>query len=52
MKRSIRITSIRRDPINTSLLAQALIELVLYQQEQVQPEAKQPPIRKQKRKRS
>ena len=34
MKKRIRITSIRRDPPDTTLLAQALIELVLYQREQ------------------
>jgi hypothetical protein len=34
MKRRIRITSIRREPVNTGLLAQALIELVRYQEEQ------------------
>lgn len=34
MKKHIRITSIRRDPPDTTLLAQALIELVLYQREQ------------------
>lgn len=34
MKKRIRITSIRRDPPDTTLLAQALIELVVYQREQ------------------
>lgn len=34
MKKRIRITSIRRDPPDTTLLAQALIELVLYRREQ------------------
>ena len=34
MKQRIRITSIRRDPIDTTLLAQVLIELVMHRREQ------------------
>jgi hypothetical protein len=34
MKRRIRITSIRREPIDTTLLAQVLIELVMYKRDQ------------------
>lgn len=41
MKRLIRITSIRRDPPDTTLLAQALIELVLYRREEDRQRAEQ-----------
>jgi hypothetical protein len=41
MKRRIRITSIRREPIDTTLLAQVLIELVMYRREQEQLRAGQ-----------
>jgi hypothetical protein len=48
MKQRIRITSIRREPIDPTLLAQVLIELVLFRREQerlkaAQAEQAQPP---------